>query len=104
MDEKLDLQEPAPEQPAAAKPAPPPKLTAPEAFKKYGLRSLLLLGLVGWFGYDGWFNKDPKMQEHLGFNRIGTGLFGVMLLYALVMFISAAITVQREKNNPPPAA
>jgi hypothetical protein len=32
---------------------------------------VLLFGLSLWFGYDGWLNQDPKMLEHLTFNRVG---------------------------------
>jgi hypothetical protein len=38
---------------------------------------VLLWALAIWFGYDGWLNQDPKMQEHLTFNRVG---FGVLVL------------------------
>ncbi len=104
MEEKLDLHEP--ELPPEKKPPPPPKLTAAEAFRKYGIRSLILGALFCWFGYDGWFNQDPEMLEHVGFNRIGASILGVMLIYSLIMFISAALTVQREKKppaSPPPS-
>ena len=39
-----------------------------------------------WFGYDGWFNQDPKMLEHLAFNRYG---FGVVLVLFLVFALRA---------------
>ena len=32
---------------------------------------LMVAGFVAWFGYDGWFNDDPEMLEHLAFNRYG---------------------------------
>jgi len=38
---------------------------------------VLLWALAIWFGYDGWLNQDPDMQEHLTFNRVG---FGVLVL------------------------
>ncbi len=40
------------------------------------LPALLFAGML-WFGYDGWINQDPDMQEHLDFNRYG---FGVLTL------------------------
>lgn len=40
------------------------------------LPALLFAGML-WFGYDGWINQDPDMQEHLSFNRYG---FGVLTL------------------------
>lgn len=99
MDEKLDLREREPEFPPEKKPAPPPKLSAPEARKKYGIRSLILGVLFVWFAYDGWINQDPEMLEHVGFNRIGAMILGIGLVYSLVMFISAALAVQREQSQ-----
>ena len=104
MDEKLDLQEREPEFPPEKKPPAQPKLTAAEARKKYGIRSLILGALFCWFGYDGWFNQDPEMLEHTGFNRIGAMILGVMLVYSLVMLISAALTLQRENTAGSPSA
>jgi hypothetical protein len=46
---------------------------------------LFFLGAL-WFGYDGWFNQDPKMLEHLAFNRYG---FGVVLVLFLVFALRA---------------
>ena len=38
---------------------------------------VLLLGMAVWFGYDGWFNDAPELQDDLLFNRVG---FGVLLV------------------------
>ena len=100
MEDKLELHEP--ESTPPPKPAPPPKLTAQEATKKYGFQSAILLGLLGWFVRDGWFNQDPKMLEHVGFNRIGSVVIGLILIYSVIMFASAARTLAREKDQPPP--
>jgi hypothetical protein len=50
---------------------------------------VLLFGLALWFGYDGWINQDPKMLEHLDFNRYG---FGVLV----VGFVWSALRARAE--------
>ncbi|MDP6977124.1 MAG: hypothetical protein QF570_00800 [Myxococcota bacterium] len=47
---------------------------APTPFDHPLFLPVLLAGLTLWFGYDGWLNDDPNMQEHLTFNRVGFGL------------------------------
>jgi hypothetical protein len=99
MDDKITLEEKSPEPPPSSGPR---KLTAPEARKKYGIRSLILTALLVWFSYDGWFNQDPKMMEHQSFNRVGAVLLAIGLVYSLIMFISAALTCRREQQQQPP--
>ncbi len=53
---------------------------APTPFDHPLFLPVLLGGLTLWFGYDGWLNDDPGMQEHLTFNRVG---FGVLLCGAI---------------------
>jgi hypothetical protein len=36
--------------------------------------SALLAGFGLWCFYDGWISSDPKMQEHLTFNRIASAV------------------------------
>jgi len=40
----------------------------------------ILVGLTLWFGYDGFISDDPKMLEHLAFNRGG---FALLLLLSI---------------------
>ncbi len=47
---------------------------APTPFDHPLFLPVLLTGLTLWFGYDGWLNDDPDMQEHMMFNRVGFGL------------------------------
>lgn len=54
---------------ARAREGPPPTPFDHPLF----LPALLFAGML-WFGYDGWINQDPDMQEHLDFNRYGFGL------------------------------
>ena len=60
------------EQRPVARQGPPPTPFDHPLF----LPALLFAGML-WFGYDGWINQDPSMQEHLQFNRWG---FGVLTL------------------------
>ena len=89
-------------------PQPPqpqrPRLTAEEARKRYGIRAAIFLALMLWFGYDGWFNQDPKMLEHTGFNRIGAVLLGIGFTFFSIMAISAHRAVLRgqSQNQPKP--
>ena len=58
---------------------------------------LMVAGFVLWFGYDGWFNDDPDMLEHLAFNRYGfmalTLLLGRLLLenHTQVRYLNALL-------------
>ncbi|MCH2172198.1 hypothetical protein MK489_15540 [Myxococcota bacterium] len=58
---------------------------------------LMVAGFVAWFGYDGWFNDDPEMLEHLAFNRYGfmalVLLLGRLLLenYTRVEYLNALL-------------
>lgn len=56
---------------------------APPEISPYVLTALLA-GFGFWCFYDGWLNADPKMQEHLLFNRI---LSLVLLPWAAVDFV-----------------
>ena len=52
---------------------PPPPTISPYLFP------VVLAGMGLWCLYDGWLSVDPKMQEYLLFNRIGSV---VLLLWA----------------------
>jgi hypothetical protein len=75
----------------APSPPPEPKPTddeevAPTPFDGPYFLPVVLLGLALWFGYDGWINEDPKMQQHGTFNRVGAVL---LALGALLTWIRA---------------
>lgn len=55
----------------------------------YFLPVLLFLFAL-WFGYDGWLNDDPEMQEHVAFNRNG---FVVAVAAALYFTIQTKVDV-----------
>jgi hypothetical protein len=42
--------------------------------------ALLLAGCL-WFGYDGWWNDDPEMLEHVTFNRVGAAVLAAAALW-----------------------
>ena len=101
MEDKLDLQEPQPD-PSQNQPEPRRKLTAAEARRKYGIRSIVLLALFCWFAYDGWYNPKflkPEKKFDMWFNRVGAYLLAAGLLYSVPMFVSAARTVQRQQQS-----
>jgi hypothetical protein len=90
MEEKLELQEPS-------KPAPERhRMTPWEARSHYENLTLIFGALMWWFVRDGWFNSNEKMQEHLGFNKLGAFLLTFGILYAASMLISAALTYRRR--------
>ena len=62
---------------------------------------VLLWGMAAWFGYDGWFNDDPDMQEHLTFNRYG---FGVLVALGIYFTIQSIREVRAENDEGPPSA
>jgi hypothetical protein len=76
-----------------------PRLTAREVRKKYAIASGGVALFLLWFIRDGWFNSDPKMQQHLMFNRTGSVLLAGVLLFCLAMLTSAALAVRRESRQ-----
>ena len=108
------------EQPSQA-PSPTPakpqrhRPTAQEVRKNHGIYAAITLALMMWFVRDGWFNPDPKMLEHLLFNRSGSVICGVLFAFFATMVVSAHFAIQRQQkpqpatppqseNPPPPTA
>jgi hypothetical protein len=81
-----------------------PRPTAREVRKKYAIASGAVFLFLLWFIRDGWFNSDPKMQQHLMFNRTGSFLLAGVLLFCLAMLSSAALAVRRERRKSQPPA
>lgn len=101
MEDKLDLQEPQPD-PQPDQPVVRRRLTATEARRKYGIRSVILIALLFWFGYDGWHNpkfQKPEKKFDMWFNRVGAYAIGIGLLYSGAMFGSASMTVKRQQES-----
>ena len=57
---------------------------------------VLLWGLAVWFGYDGWINQDPKMLEHVAFNRWGFGILVALGIYFTIQSIREVRASERE--------
>ena len=77
----------------------PRRLPAVEVRNKYGIRAVVLLALMIWFGYDGWFNENIQAKT---FNKVGAILLGIGFIFFAVMAGSAALAVMRERKQPPP--
>src|SRR5260221_12899604 len=92
--------EPQPSQPAAQPQRRRP--TAVEVRKSHGIYAVITMALLIWFVRDGWFNAEPKMQEHLLFNRSGSVICGVLALFFLTMAASAHFTVRRQQQQSRP--
>lgn len=54
---------------------------APTPFDHPMFMPALLFAFALWFGYDGFLNDDPDMLEHQMFNRVGFGLWLLLLAY-----------------------
>ena len=86
-----------PEAPASADPDAPAEDEefAATPFDGPWFLPVVLLGLAVWFGYDGWFNDAPELQDDLWFNRIG---FGVLAL-AGAWYARKAVLEGREEGG-----
>ena len=60
---------------------------------------VLLWALSLWFGYDGWFNDDPDMQEHIAFNRYG---FAVLVVLGIWFTVQAVREMRAERESSAP--
>jgi hypothetical protein len=89
MEDKLELQEPGESRPVRR------KRTPLEARSHYENLTLIFAALVWWFGRDGWFNTNAEMLKHQGFNRLGTVVFGALLVYAGVRWLASAVMAAR---------
>ena len=97
MEQPAQAPSPAPAKPQRHRP------TAQEVRKNHGIYAAVTLALLVWFVRDGWFNPDPKMQEHLLFNRSGSFICGALFAFFATMAASAHFAVQRQQKKPQPA-
>src|ERR1051325_4094496 len=84
---------PPPEQPEGPKKLPP--LTPAELRSSYLKRAAIVFVISLWFIRDGWFNDDPEMMKHRGFNRSGTVLLSLGVLYCLIMALRNHLAARR---------
>jgi hypothetical protein len=71
---------------------PPPPTISPYLFP------IVLAAMGLWCLYDGWFSADPKMQEYLLFNRIGSV---VLLLWAALDTVRTRRLERRSEAAAP---
>ena len=77
---------------------PPPAPPAPPAISPY-IFPVVLAALGLWCLYDGWLSADPKIQEYLLFNRIGSV---VLLLWAVLDVVRTRRLEREEAAAAPP--
>jgi len=82
---------------AEDKQQPRHRLTAEEVRKKYGIGAIVLLGWEIWCIYDGWFHPE---YEYIGFSRFMAYISAPVLAFCLIMAVSAARALQRQREQP----
>ena len=77
--------------------------SASDVFRDYGIGSLFLIAWEIWCIRDGWFRPD---YDHITFSRAMAWISAPILIFCLVMAISAGLTLRREKQQrqSPPSA
>jgi hypothetical protein len=73
------------------------RLTAREVRSKFGTMAILLLAWEIWCIRDGWFHPDPH-YEHVGFSRFMAYISFPILLFCVVMAVSAIRAIQRSSQ------
>ncbi|MEI8313828.1 MAG: hypothetical protein WCG79_00100 [Verrucomicrobiota bacterium] len=76
------------------------RASATDVFRDYGIGSLFLIVWEIWCIRDGWFNPG---YDHIPFSRAMAWISAPILVFCLVMAISAGLTLQKEKRKKPPA-
>jgi hypothetical protein len=71
------------------------RLTAGEVRNKYGTMAILLLAWEIWCIRDGWFPPDPH-YEYIGFSRFMAYVSFPILLFCVVMAVSAIRAIRRS--------
>ncbi|HXI83364.1 MAG TPA: hypothetical protein VNL17_04645 [Verrucomicrobiae bacterium] len=77
------------------------RLTAEEVRSKYGSGALLLLAWEIWCIRDGWFHPDPH-YEYIGFSRFMAYVSFPILLFCVVMTLSAHRAIQQNRRTGDP--
>lgn len=75
-----------------------PRQSATEVRNKYGTTAAILLVWVIWCIRDGWFVSG---YEHIGFSRFMAYVSTPVLIFCIVMTVSAARAANRQQQNPP---
>jgi len=81
---------------AEDKQQPRHRLTAEEVRKKYGIGAIVLLAWEIWCIYDGWFHPQ---YEYIGFSRFMACVSAPVLLFCIVMTVSASRALRRQQER-----
>ena len=79
------------------------RASAGDVFRDYGISALFLIAWEIWCIRDGWFRPD---YDHITFSRAMAWISAPILIFCLVMAISAGLTLRdnkRQLSKPPPA-
>ena len=76
------------------------RANAIDVFRDYGIGSLFLAVWEIWCIRDGWFNPG---YDHITFSRAMAWISAPILIFCLVMAISAGLTLLKQKRQDPPA-
>lgn len=78
------------------------RASARDVFFDYGVGSLFLAAWEVWCIRDGWYRPD---YEHITFSRAMAWISGPILIFCLIMTISAGLTLRKQaRQKPPPPA
>jgi hypothetical protein len=77
------------------------RLSAEEVRNKYGTGTILLVAWEIWCIHDGWFHPDPH-YEYIGFSRFMAYVSFPILIFCVIMAVSALRTIQRRRQQPQP--
>ncbi|MCG3149231.1 MAG: hypothetical protein PCFJNLEI_02691 [Verrucomicrobiae bacterium] len=77
------------------------RANAKDVLRDYGVGAIFLLIWEIWCIRDGWFHEG---YEHITFSRAMAWISGPILIFCLVMATSAALTLRKLKQQPPPPA
>ena len=72
------------------------RASASDVFRDYGIGSLFLIIWEIWCIRDGWFNPG---YDHIPFSRAMAWISGPVLIFCLVMAISAGLTLRKQKRQ-----
>jgi hypothetical protein len=75
------------------------RLTAAEVRKKYGIGTILFLAWEIWCIRDGWFRPG---YDYIGFSRFMAYVSAPVLVFCIVMAVSASRALQRQRTQVPP--
>ena len=76
-----------------------PRASANDVFRDYGVAAVFLIAWEIWCIYDGWFHKD---YYHITFSRAMAWISAPVLVFVVVMAVSAGLTLRKQQRRQPP--